>query len=76
MSINKFIDHFKSQLENETFPLTADTDFVNAEFWDSLTNMVITVMLDDEYNVQMGSEELNSFSSIQELYDFVQSKQQ
>ncbi len=76
MNINDFIDNFKSQLENDAFIVEADTDFVKAEFWDSLTNMVITVMLDDDYNIQMSSEELNSFGSVQELYDFVQSKQQ
>lgn len=75
MNIEKFINSFKEQLENDKFVITPETDYVNSEFWDSLTNMVISVMLDDEFSIQITSEELNSFSSVQELFDFVQSKQ-
>ena len=71
MNIQEFINSFKAQLDNDSFVVTPETDYVQSDFWDSLTNMVITVMLDDKYNIQMESEELNSFSSIQDLYDFV-----
>jgi len=75
MEITEFILNFKSQLENDNFELTGETDYVKSDFWDSLTNMVINVMLNDDYNVQLTPEELNQFSSIQELFDYVQSKQ-
>lgn len=74
MNIQDFIKNFKSQLENDNFVVTPETDFVKAEFWDSLTNMVIIVMLDDDYGVQLKSEELDKFSNIQELFDFVKSQ--
>lgn len=75
MNIQEFIDNFKSQLENDKFAISPETDYVKSDFWDSLTNMVITVMLDDDYQVQIESEKLNSFSSIQELFDFVKNNQ-
>ncbi|WP_299176597.1 acyl carrier protein [uncultured Chryseobacterium sp.] len=75
MNIQEFIFKFKSQLENDKFVVNPETDYVNSEFWDSLTNMVINVMLEDDYNVKLTQEELNSFSSVQELFDFVQKQQ-
>ncbi|MBD3905451.1 acyl carrier protein [Chryseobacterium sp. Ch-15] len=71
MNIQEFINDFKSQLENDKIVITPETDYVHSDFWDSLTNMVITVLLDDNYQIQMESEELNSFSSVQDLFDFV-----
>jgi len=75
MNISDFINKFKSELDNDDAAVTPETDYVNSDFWDSLTNMAVTVMLDDDFQVEMSSEELNSFASVQELFDFIQSKQ-
>ncbi|MDY0933037.1 acyl carrier protein [Chryseobacterium sp. CFBP8996] len=71
MDIQEFINDFKAQLENDKIVIVPETDYVHSDFWDSLTNMVITVLLDDNYQIIMESEELNSFSSVRDLFDFV-----
>lgn len=76
MDIAEFIINFKSQLENDNFVVASETDYVKSEFWDSLTNMVINAMLSDEYNIHLSHEELNEFSSVQELFDYVVKNQQ
>jgi len=75
MDIQEFIAKFKYQLENEKLEVTPDTDYVNSEFWDSLTNMAVNVMLEDDYHINLTPEELNKFSSIRELFEFVQKHQ-
>jgi acyl carrier protein len=75
MNIENFISEFKSQLEDESIEVTPQTNYVNAKFWDSLTNMVVVVMLEDNYKINVSSKELNKFSSVQELFDFVKSQQ-
>lgn len=75
MNIEEFINHFKSQLENDNFKIKPETDYVNSEFWDSLTSMVVSVMIDDECAVKMTPEEINKHKTIQDLFDAVQSLQ-
>lgn len=75
MEIEKFIQKFKAQLEDDQVSIEAETDYVNAAFWDSLTNMVIAVMIEDEYDVKLEQKKLNSFTSLEELFNFVQCNQ-
>lgn len=72
MEIQEFIEKFRSQLEDETVEITPSTDYAKSEFWDSLTNMVIKVMIEDDYGVDIAPEKIQSFNSIQELFTFVQ----
>ncbi|MDX8568432.1 acyl carrier protein [Elizabethkingia sp. HX XZB] len=73
MEIKKFIEKFQGQLEDETTPIFPETNYVNSEFWDSLTAMVIKVMIDDEYEVDVPVEQLNTFTTIQNLFDHIKS---
>lgn len=75
MNIQEFIVHFKSQLENENYTINPETNYVNSEFWDSLTSMVVSVMIDDEFGVKMLPEEINKYDTIQDLFDAVQNLQ-
>lgn len=71
MSIEKFIEDFQNQLEDISTTITPQTDYKNQVYWDSLTAMVVKVMLEDEYKINIRPEKLNDFKNIQELYDFV-----
>ena len=75
MNINDFIEKFKLELDSDDVEVNPETEFVNAEFWDSLTNMAVTSMIGDSYDLHLDFDELNNFSTIQELFDFVSSKQ-
>lgn len=71
MEIKQFIESIQSQLEDVSTSINATTDYVHLESWDSLTAMVVKVMIEDEYNVDVPVEMINSFSSIQELFDYI-----
>lgn len=71
MEIKQFIESIQSQLEDVNTSIDATTDYVNLESWDSLTAMVVKVMIEDEYNVDIPVEIINSFSSVQDLFDYI-----
>ena len=74
MSLEKFIEDFQNQLEDTSTTITPETDYKNQEYWDSLTAMVVKVLIEDEYGVDIQPEELNNFNNIKGLYNFVLSK--
>jgi len=71
MEIKQFIESIQSQLEDANTSIDATTDYINLESWDSLTAMVVKVMIEDDYHVDIPVEKINSFSSIQELFDYI-----
>lgn len=75
MDINKFIEDFKNQLEDIEVDINPQTDYSKQDYWDSLTAMVVKVMIEDDYKVDLQPEKITSFSTIQELFDFVVSEQ-
>ena len=75
MNINKFIEDFKNQLEDTEVDIKPQTDYNNQDYWDSLTAMVVKVMIEDDYKVDLQPEKITSFSTIQELFDFIASEQ-
>jgi acyl carrier protein len=72
--MEKFIENFKNQLEDVKIELSPDLDYVDSDFWDSLTAVTIQMMIEDEYNVKIDIKELSSFKSLNELYQFVKQK--
>lgn len=76
MSINEFIKNFQSQLENTDTVIEPETVYSQESYWDSLTAMVIKVMIEDEYGVDIEPEQITSFKDINELYSFIVEKKQ
>lgn len=74
MSVNEFIQKFQSQLENTDVEITPETEYSNQSYWDSLTAMVIKVMIEDEYNVNMEPEQITSLKNINNLYSYITEK--
>jgi acyl carrier protein len=70
--MENFIKNFKNQLEDVTTEITPDMDYVDTDFWDSLTAVTIQMMIDDEYGVKVDIKQLSGFKSLNELYQFVQ----
>ncbi|TWP25137.1 acyl carrier protein [Apibacter muscae] len=67
-----FIQRFKDQLEDTTLNLDSETDYVNSDFWDSLTAVAIHMMIENEYKVYIEVEQLSRFKTIKGLFDFIQ----
>lgn len=75
MEIKDFIAFFADQFEEtETNEFNADTNFRELDEWSSLIALSILAMIDEEYDVQLKGEEMKKTTTIQQLFDLVQSK--
>lgn len=72
MEMQDFIEKFASQLESQDIEVNAETNYVKSEFWDSLTAMVVKVMIDDEFGIDIPVEKLNGFNSIGSLFNYLE----
>jgi acyl carrier protein len=71
--MKKFIEHIAEILEIEESEITNSFEFKNVENWDSLAQLSLLTMADDEYGVILTDEKLKSVNTIEELFSALQS---
>lgn len=75
MEIKSFIENFAEQFEDtEANVFSAETNYRELDEWSSLIALSVLAMIDEEYDVQLKGDEMRATSTIQELYDLVESK--
>jgi acyl carrier protein len=75
MEESKFLAEFKEALEmEENAELTMQASFREIDEWDSLARLSLIALLDDEYEVEMESRDLEGLVTIQDLYNWVSAK--
>lgn len=75
MEIISFIENFADQFEDVSADqFTPETNFRELEDWSSLVALSVLAMIDEEYDVQLKGEEMKKTTTIQQLFDLVQSK--
>jgi acyl carrier protein len=75
MEIKEFIENFANQFdETDASVFTAETKFKEVEEWSSLTALSIIAMIDEEYDVTIKGDDIRNSSTIQDLFNIVQSK--
>jgi acyl carrier protein len=75
MNAEKFLAEFKEALEmEENAELTMQAPFREIDEWDSLARLSLIALLDDEYEVEMESSDLEGLVTIQDLYNSVSAK--
>jgi acyl carrier protein len=67
----KFLTLVKDVLEIEDKDLKLSDKFKEFEEWDSLANLSMVAMLDDEYGVVIDSHQFKEMSTLQEVYDAI-----
>ncbi|HEX8576509.1 MAG TPA: acyl carrier protein [Flavobacterium sp.] len=75
MKINKelFLEGLKNQFEDsDANKLNFESKFTQLETWDSLTRFSIIAFAEDDYNVIITPEQLNSFETPNDLYLFIE----
>lgn len=68
---DRFINAFKDALEIESQEVKLTDNFRDYEEWDSLNQLSLIAMLDDEFNIQIENKELEKLVTVQELIDWV-----
>lgn len=75
MEIKAFIENFAEQFEDVCADqFTPETNFREFDGWSSLVALSVLAMIDEEYDVQLKGEEMKKTTTVQQLFDLVQSK--
>lgn len=68
----KFLNFVKDILEINDREIFLTDNFREYEEWDSLANLSLVAMLDDEYGVVIDTQRFKQISTLQELFDEIQ----
>jgi acyl carrier protein len=71
MKIEKFITDIAEALEIENTQLAAETEYKELASWDSLAALSVIAMIDENYNVSIGGDDIEKSRTVQELWDLV-----
>ena len=75
MDINDFIAKFAEQFDDtELSEFTPETIYKKLDEWSSLMALSIIAMVDEEYEVSIKGDDINSASTIEDLFNIVKSK--
>lgn len=70
----KIIEELKDILEIEDQELLLEDEFKQFDNWDSIANISVIAMLDEEFNVLIPNEEFKKINTVQELVDEVRKR--
>lgn len=75
MDIKEFIENFADELDETTIDeLSPETDFKALGEWSSLVALSIIAMVEDNYEKELTGEDLRSSTTLQDLFNLVESK--
>jgi acyl carrier protein len=75
MEMKLFIEKFAEQFEEvNSVELNPDTKFRDIEEWSSLMALSIIAMVEEEYNIKMGGDDIRNSQTIDDLYQIVKSR--
>jgi acyl carrier protein len=70
----KFIELFKEVLEIEDQEVNLSDKFRDFDNWDSLTNLSLIAMLDDEFGFTIQNSEFKNLITISDLIEAIKAK--
>lgn len=75
MDLNTFVEKFCEQLENtDISTVNASTDYKALAEWDSLVALSVIAMIDEEFEVVITGSDIDGNTTIENLYNTVQSR--
>ena len=70
----KFIELFKETLEIDDRELSLEDEFRHYDEWDSLSQLSLIAMLDDEYGVEIENEDFVMIKTLGDLIEEVKKR--
>jgi acyl carrier protein len=67
----KFLELVKEVLEIEDRAIQMEDNFKAYDEWDSLANLSMVAMLDDEFGIVIDNQKFKNMQTLQELFDEV-----
>lgn len=75
MELSVFVQNFANQFdETDAEVFTPETRFRDLDEWSSLIGLSIILMVDEEYGITLGAEDMKKAETIEDLFNIVQSK--
>lgn len=75
MELQEFVQNFANQFDDTDAELfTPSTEFRDLEEWSSLIGLSIILMVDEEYGITIGADDMKQAQTIEELFDIVKAK--
>ncbi len=75
MEIKEFIENFAGEFdETPAEAFAPSTDYKSLDEWNSLTALSIIAMVDDNYGKTITGADLRSHTTIEDLFNFIESK--
>ena len=75
MELQEFVQNFANQFDDTDAELfTPSTKFRDLEEWSSLIGLSIILMVDEEYGITIGADDMKQAQTIEELFNIVKGK--
>lgn len=75
MNLDEFISNFADQFDDtDPSEITATTNYRELEEWSSLIALSVIAMVDDEYDVTLKGDDITGCTTVEDLFNLVQSK--
>ncbi len=75
MELQEFVQYFANQFdETDAGVFTPTTAFRDLDEWSSLIGLSIILMVDEEYGITIGADDMKKAQTIEDLFNIVQAK--
>lgn len=75
MELSEFISNFADQMDDtDPSEIKATTVFRDLDEWSSLSALSIIAMVDEEYDVTLGAEDMRAAKTVEDLFNTVKAK--
>ena len=71
MTNEEKIAMLEDMLELENGTLSAETELVSIDEYDSMAKLSLIVLMDDEFNKKLTGEQIRAFKTVQDILDFM-----
>ena len=71
MTIEEKLALLEETIEMDAGSLRADMDLYDVEEYDSMSNLSIIVMMEDEFGVKLTSDMVRGFTNVQDILDLM-----
>lgn len=76
MELQEFVLNFANQFDDTDAEMFApETQFRELDEWSSLIGLSIILMVDEEYGITIGADEMKKAQTIEELFNIVKNKE-
>ena len=76
MELQDFVQNFANQfVDTDSELFTPSTIFRDLEEWSSLIGLSIILMVDEEYGITIGADDMKQANTIEELFNVVKAKE-